>query len=212
MANYVSNKVICTKKFFDKYFIDPYSLGKKSYEYCKEHKYISFNNLFGVKNVNEYYDKYGEYIYYGCFYNVKEISDELVEINFKTKHYYPISAIKKAIELEHDIIWYCVEENLIYISKFLWDKNGVVEKVLNIENEEFNDWYDNCNIKYDSSADDIVWYYKPKNNKWIVWECDDLIKKYKNKYPYNEYYEWVKKLNKNMVNNIPNSDSKIGLC
>lgn len=58
MANYVSNKVICSKKFFDKYFVDPYSLGTESYEYCKEHKYISFNKLFEVKNVNEYYDWY----------------------------------------------------------------------------------------------------------------------------------------------------------
>ncbi len=65
MANYVSNKVICTKTFFNKYFLDPYSLGKEDYDYCKKEKYISFNKLFGVKDVSEYYEKYGEYVDYG---------------------------------------------------------------------------------------------------------------------------------------------------
>ena len=133
MANYVSNKVICSKSFFDKYFLDPYSLGEESYEYCKENKYISFNKLFNVKDVNEYHEKYGDYIYYGSFYKIKKISDELVEIKFKTKHYYPISAIKKAIEIGHNIVWYCVEENNIYISKFSWRQNGIVEETLIFE-------------------------------------------------------------------------------
>lgn len=192
MANYVSNRVICTKKFFDNYFIDPYSLGEESYEYCKKHKYISFNKLFDVKNLDEYYEKYGEYIYYGFFYEMKEISNELVEVKFKTRHNYPILAIKKAIELEHDIIWYCVEENVIYISKFLWENNCVKEKVLNIENDNFYDWCDNFDIKPSSTADDTIWYYEPKNREWIAWECDDLIERYKDNYPHREYYEWIK--------------------
>lgn len=192
MANYVSNKVICSKNFFDKYFLDPYSLGEESYEYCKENKYISFNKLFNVKDVNEYYEKYGEYVYYSCFYEIREISDELVEVKFKTKHYYPISAIKKAIEIDHNLVWYCVEENIIFISKFSWHLNCIIEETLNLEDAEFYDWYDNCDIKNISSADDTVWYYEPKNNKWIVWECDDLITKYKDNYPHNEYYEWIK--------------------
>lgn len=192
MANYVSNKVICSKSFFDKYFLDPYSLGEESYEYCKENKYISFNKLFNVKDVNEYHEKYGEYIYYGSFYKIKKISDELVEIKFKTKHYYPISAIKKAIEIGHNIVWYCVEENNIYISKFSWRQNGIIEETLNIENNEFYDWYDKCDIKLDSTVDNTVWYYEPKNNKWIDWKCDDLIARYKDNYPSNEYYDWIK--------------------
>lgn len=193
MANYVSNKVLCSKSFFDKYFLDPYSLGEENHDYCKEHKYISFNKLFNVKNVNEYYEKYGEYIYYGYFYEVKEISDELVEVKFKTEHYYPISAIKKAIEIDHKITWYSVEENIIYISKFSWNKNGIIEEILNIESDEFYDWYDNSNIKLDSLADDTVWYYEPKNYDWVVWNCDDLISKYKTSYPHEEYYDWINK-------------------
>lgn len=192
MANYVSNKVLCSKSFFDKYFLDPYSLGEESYEYCNENKYISFNKLFDVKDINEYYEKYGEYIYYGCFYEIKEIDDELVEVKFKTKHYYPIFAIIKAIEIDHNIVWYCVEENIIYISKFFWNQNGIMEETLNIENDEFYEWYDNCDKKMDFLADDTLWYYEPKDSKWTVWECDDLITKYKANCPYSEYYEWKK--------------------
>lgn len=192
MANYVSNKVLCSKSFFYKYFLDSYSLGEESYEYCHKNKYISFNKLFGVKDVNEYYDKYGEYIYYGFFYEFKEISNELVELKFKTKHYYPISAIVKAIEIDHNVVWNCVEENIIYISKFSWKQNGIIEETLNIENDEFYDWYNNCNIKETSLVDNTVWYYESKNNEWIIWKCNDLIARYKDNYPSNEYYEWIK--------------------
>lgn len=200
MANYVSNRVICTKAFFDQYFLDPYSLGKDSYEYCKNHKYISFNKLFGVKDVGEYYDKYGEYVYYGHSYITKEINEDYIEVKFHTKHYYPICAIKKAIEINHDIKWYAFEENIIYISKFEWDKNKVVEKTLNIETGDFDKWYNknifNGNI-YDEidDSDDAIWYYDYDNKEeWIIWECNDLIKRYKTDYPVREYYEWYKEI------------------
>lgn len=192
MANYVSNKVLCSKSFFDKYFLDSYSLGEESYEYCHKNKYISFNKLFGVKDVNEYYEKYGEYIYYGFIYEIKEISDEFVEVKFKTKRYYPIKAIIKAIEIDHNVVWNCVEENVIYISRFSWKQNGIIEETLNIENDEFYDWYNNCNIKDASLVDNTIWYYESKNNEWIIWKCNDLIARYKDNYPSNEYYEWIK--------------------
>ena len=43
MANYVANRIVCTKIFFEDYLLDPYSLGQKDFQYCKDHKYISFN-------------------------------------------------------------------------------------------------------------------------------------------------------------------------
>lgn len=201
MSNYVSNKVICKKSFFDKYFLDPYSLGEDSYEYCKEHKYISFNKLFGVKSVNEYMEKYGQYPDYGYFYCVKEIDKDYIELKFKTRWDYPICAIKKAIEVDHSIVWYAMEENIIYISKFVWENDKVVEKTLNIENDDFSDWYDknifNGNTYDDiDDADDAIWYYDYDNkNEWIVWPYDDLIKRYKNDYPAKQYYEWYEKNN-----------------
>ena len=196
MSNYVSNKVICTKPFFDKYFLDPYSLGEKSYDYCKEHKYISFNKLFGLKDISDYMENYGRTIDYGYWYCIKEIDKEHIELMFQTRWDYPIYAIKKAIELDHSIIWYAVEENIIYISKFMWDNNKVIEKVLDLGTNDFGDWYDkniyNGNT-YDEidDADDAIWYYDYNKRKdWIVWECDDLIKRYIDDYPARDYYDW----------------------
>ena len=201
MSNYVSNKVICKKSFFDKYLLDSYSLGEDSYEYCKEHKYISFNKLFGVKSVSKYREKYGQYPVYGYFYCIEKIDKDYIELKFQTRWYYPICAIKKAIEIDHSIIWYALEENIIYISKFIWENDKVVEKTLNIENDDFYDWYDK-NIFYGNTYDDVddsddaVWYYDYDNkNEWIVWPCDDLIKRYKDDYPAKQYYEWYKKKN-----------------
>lgn len=83
---------------------------------------------------------------------------------FRTRWFYPINAIKKAIELDHSIIWYAVEENIIYISKFVWENNNVIEKTLNMETKYFIEWFDKNiyeeNIYDDiDAADDSVWYY-----------------------------------------------------
>ena len=199
MANYVSNKVICTKAFFDKYFLDPYSLGEEDYDYCKKEKYISFNKLFDVKSIYEYYDNYGANIYYGFWYCTKEIDNEHIELMFKTKWRYPMCAILKAINLDHSIIWYALEDNAIYISKFIWDNDKVIEKTLNIENDDFYNWYDKNVLSgntYDNihMSDDSVWYYDYESRKdWMTLECDDLIKRYKNCYPASDYYMWFDK-------------------
>lgn len=203
MSNYVSNKVICKKSFFEKYFLDPYALGKDNYAYCNEHKYISFNKLYEVKDVNEYREKYGQYVDYSSFYEVKDIENGYVKITFRTRCLYPICAIKKAIEIDHSIIWYALEENVIYISKFIWEKDKVIEKTLNIENDDFVEWYDkhiyNGNT-YDNidDSDDAIWYYDYENrNDWITWPSDDLIKRYKDDYPSSDYYNWYNKIKNN---------------
>ncbi len=117
---------------------------------------------------------------------------------FQTRWRYPICAIIKAIELDHSIIWYVVETNLVYMSKFEWEDNKVIEKTLNIEDDDFDAWYDK-NIYNESSfnihkADDSVWYYDYESRKdWMTWECDDLIKRYKNCYPASDYRKWFDK-------------------
>ena len=119
MSNYVANKIICKKKFYEKFFLDLNAFGDVELDdYIKTTPYITFNKLYNVKSINEYRDKYGTYIYYGFGHSVKELNNDLVEIKFQTSKYYPICAIKKAIELDNSIVWYAVEENLIYISKF----------------------------------------------------------------------------------------------
>lgn len=200
MANYVANRIVCTKIFFEDYLLDPYSLGQKDFQYCKDHKYISFNKLFGdVRDIDEYREKYGRSIYYGDFYTINDLSDGKVEIKFKTRWKYPISAILKAIEIDHSIVWYASEESIIYISKFLYANGQVIEKTLYIEDEDFGNWYD---IVVDNTgfydkldlADDVVWHYNYEARKdWNTWESDNLIQRYKDKYPAHEYYDWLRK-------------------
>lgn len=107
MANYLSNMVICNKSFYEKYFFDSNPFGDKIVDkYIKKYPYITFNKLYNVNSLNEYENMYGTYIYYGLGYTIKYIEKNLVEIKFKTQWNYPIYAIKKAIELNHDIVWY----------------------------------------------------------------------------------------------------------
>ena len=110
MSNYVANKIICKKKFYEKFFLDLNAFGDVELDdYIKTTPYITFNKLYNVKSINEYRDKYGTYIYYGFGHSVKELNNDLVEIKFQTSKYYPICAIKKAIELDNSIVWYAVE-------------------------------------------------------------------------------------------------------
>lgn len=193
MSNFVSNKIICSKEFLENYFIDFYPFGKNEHKLKKP--YITFNKLFGVQSLNEYNKKYGQCVYYGYSFNYKDIGDNLVEIKFQTRCLYPICAIKKAIELDHNIIWYALEENIIYISKFEWAKEKVIEKTLYIETDNFNNWYD-LNVlngnNYDDleSYDDDVWYFNDySEDEWKIWETDDLIKRYNKHYPAKEFYD-----------------------
>ena len=81
MANYVSNMVVCSKAFYEKYFFDTNPFGDENVsEYIKKHPYITFNKLYGVNSLNEYEDKYGVYIYYGYGHTIKDIGNNLVEI------------------------------------------------------------------------------------------------------------------------------------
>ena len=167
---------------------------EKSNEYVKEKSYITFNKLYKVKSLNEYMEKYGEYIYYGYGYNVKQLDNDLVEIKFQTKWSYPICAIVKAIELNHSIIWYAIEENIIYYSKFSWKDNKVIEETLYIENDKcFEAWYGQNIFNNLKCYDDSLWYYNYENNpNWKRWDTDDLVKRYKDIYPPNNYQERFK--------------------
>ena len=129
MSNYVWHRVICRKEILDLYFIDTDPLGDGT---PVEQPYISFNKLFGVKSLNEYSEKYGVHISYGygCSWAIQP--DGSCDIKFCTRWQYPIRAIIRALELSHDIVWFAVEENHIYASKFYWN-NGVKEDVMFIE-------------------------------------------------------------------------------
>ena len=117
MANYVHNKIICTKEVLNKYFIDYYPFNDED----KLNKpYITFNNIFNVKSINEYSPN----IYYGYGFTYDKIEDDKYEIKFFTRWLYPIEAILKVISLcKNDITWYACEGNMNIVSKFYYKNN-----------------------------------------------------------------------------------------
>lgn len=199
MANYVVNKIVCTEEILNEYLIDYYPIDQNK---KLEEPYISFNKLLGVKSLNEYAQKYGEYIYYGWSFSYEKNEEGLIEINFLTKRLYPIYAIVKSIEMFKDkLIWYACEENKIYLSKFFWDGENVQENTLYLENTEYDNWIgDNQDyigkIEY---PDDEIWHYDYKNRKdWKIWRSDNLIKRYFDHYPAKEYYNEMQSENELM--------------
>ena len=190
MANYVVNKIVCTEEILNEYFIDYYPMDENE---KLEEPYISFNKLFGVKSLNEYDEKYGEYIYYGWDFSYEKNKEGLIEIKFLTRWLYPICAIVKAVEMfKGELTWYSCEQNKIYLSKFFWDGNKVEENTLDLENTEYYEWIHNNEdyIEKIEYPDDEIWHYDYKNKTdWKIWESDDLVKRYFDQYPANEYYK-----------------------
>ena len=153
--------------------------------------YITLNKLFNTKIDKNYSKFYGEYIYYGDGFEYNELEDGNVEILFNTQWNYPIKAIEKALELcKNDIIWYAVEENLIYISKFYWD-NKTVEETLYLEDRIDFEKFNEENASPDTNF--WIWNYKPESKKgWKIWECSDLNKRYFEDYAAQLYYKEMK--------------------
>ena len=183
IANYVHNKIICTKEVLNKYFIDYYPFNDED----KLNKpYITFNNIFNVKSINEYSPN----IYYGYGFTYDKIEDDKYEIKFFTRWLYPIEAILKVISLcKNDITWYACEGNMNIVSKFYYKNKKVYEDVLDLSNTDFEDWYKNNiesgKIKYEY-PNSSIWIYKPEEKKgWKKLDIKDLKKKYINKYPEN---------------------------
>ena len=183
MANYVHNKIICTKEVLNKYFIDYYPFNNED----KLNKpYITFNNIFNVKSINEYSPN----IYYGYGFTYDKIEDDKYEIKFFTRWLYPIEAILKVISLcKNDITWYACEGNMNIVSKFYYKNKKVYEDVLDLSNTDYEDWYKNNiesgKIKYEY-PNSSIWIYKPEEKKgWKKLDIKDLKKKYINKYPEN---------------------------
>lgn len=177
-ANYVYHKVICTGDCLNRYFMDPDPCNDGvSYD----PPYISFNKLLSVSSVKEAHERYGSYVYYGFGAAWCERENGLWEIKFATRWKYPIHAIVRAIELNHDLIWYAVEENHVYISRFYWS-DGVKEDVLYIE-YEYDQWSQkNPDFVFSlADYDDTAWYFLPTATcVWRNWESTDGFARYMN--------------------------------
>ncbi|TWS95355.1 hypothetical protein [Streptococcus sp. sy018] len=166
MANYVYQQVICSKEFLEKYLLDYYPIGDQR----RDPPYISFNKIVGVRDIGEYREKYGEYIYYGYGFTYRERADGRYTVKFATKRDYPIPAIEKSIQLDHQVKWYAVEESCIYVSRFEW-RNGIQERVVLLD-ESFDDWYgvEETNELGDTleDCDHLIWYYLAE--KSVTWQ------------------------------------------
>ena len=176
MSNYVWHRVICRKDMVERYFIDtdPFGDGRPL-----ERPYLSFNRLFGVKDLGEYSEKYGVHISYGYSFSWEELPDGLCEVKFVTRWEYPIRAIVRLLELSHDSVWFAVEENHIYISKFYWS-NGVKEDVMYIA-EEYDEWLGEHEDLFESlvDPDEEVWHFLPTaTGTWLNWESADGFSRY----------------------------------
>ena len=198
MANYVYNMIICPIEAFYRYFFDndPFGDGKQTI-------FISFNKIFDVQSVGEYIDKIGTPISYGNGVSFTWQSENRCVLKFQTRNYYPIEAIIKAIELSHDIEWFAVEENQIYVSKFYWGSDHVKEYVLHIE-KEYDTWITNYAdfddaLFEENEADCGVWYFlrycksEGCKNEWHEWQSEDGFSRYRNcraavfvKYPFSD--------------------------
>lgn len=176
MANYVYSKVVCSKSTLDTYFIDPTPLGEP-----QDEPYISFNKLFGVPSLNDYGKKIGIYIYYGFGFSWTRQDSGLYEIKFATRWQYPIQAIVKAVELDHDLKWFVVEECCAYVSKFYWS-GGVKEDIMRIDADMYYAWNDDHMDLEDSldDCDNLIWYYPQlTKGQWKTWESEDGFERYR---------------------------------
>lgn len=194
MANYVANKIVCSQAFYDNYLFDANPFGEETPdEYVRTHPYITFNRLYGVNSIGEYSEQYGTYVAYSHGYTVEDYTEDEVIVKFMTRWHYPIHAIVKAIEIDHTVEWFCVEENSIYLSKFYWKNGKTVEATLYIEDEYYDRWEKLTEEQLDMyrDCDDLVWYMDwGASHNWMVWETDDLIERYCNQMPWDDYWKW----------------------
>lgn len=175
MANYVYNRVICSQDTFCRYFWDERPFGE-----IQDKPYITFNQLVGVESLSEYHENHGSHIYYGYSFIHRRIEDSKIELLFATRWYHPIEAIKKAVELDHDLIWYTAEENVVHVSKFYWDSK--VREGIYVPGKTWDDWYEK-NVMYSDDIkedpDDEVWdFLADVKPNWVEWPSTDSFQRY----------------------------------
>jgi hypothetical protein len=148
--------------------------------------YISFNKLFGCKNLNEYNEYYGVHISYDMGFGWEELPDGFLEVKFCTRWQYPIQAIVQALKLcKSELVWYACEENHCYISRFQWTDFGVQEYILPLD-DDYWDWdsenknqAQNCIEEKDYN--DSVWdFILLSQKRWRVWSGSDDFSRYRN--------------------------------
>ena len=205
MANYTYNKIVCSEVFFNNYLMDDDPFGDKAVNDSRAgwvtSSLITFNKLFDSESIDDYLDKTQcTSIDYSAEIKICSLENGMVEVYFETRWYYPIKAIIKSLNIEKEkLVWYVVEENEIYVSKFYWSAGKVNEDTLYIENvDEYVEWY----IPYWAEIDEFsdpsctdywIFDYRPETRTgWINWPSSDIISRYLKYYPCGEYYEQIR--------------------
>lgn len=184
MSNYVYNRIICTKDFFENYFLDFNPFGK---DYVQDSPYITFHKLFEVASYYDYDSKYSAYVYNGYGFHWEELHNKQMEVKFCTRWEYPIEVIIKELELgKGQVEWFACEENHVYVSHFQWTAEGVKEQVL-VLNDNYWNWTDKNETYLEKiisgrDCDDGVWYYLPScNHAWKIWPSNNIYLRYAGK-------------------------------
>lgn len=186
MANYVYNRVVCTKAFFEEFFLDYKPFDEKN---IPDSPYITFHKLFGLPSFYDYDLNYSTSIYNGFGFHWCDLFDGKVEIKFCTRWEYPIEVIIKALELgQNQIEWFACEENHVYISKFQWSTAGVEEFVYLLD----DDYWDRVDknegflgkLIGNIACDDEVWYLPLHNDAWKKRPDQDINSRYRGKDAY----------------------------
>ena len=192
MSNYVYSKVILPKEVYEKYFrVRKTNQPTDNYSEYNLHQLIPHD--IEKRACQDYY------IYYNEFHPLID-KGSIVELYFDNRWEYPIRSIVNLFKKcpREDIVWYCFEENDIYISCFALSPatHKLSEKLYFLEDDkEFDkllrDYLDN-DQKYESKPDftEIEWYYKPEEKPgWQLSETKNLYDFYVDKAAFKEVEE-----------------------
>lgn len=181
MANYVSNRIVCSIEIFEKYFLDLNPFGTET---CLDSPYITFRKLFDCETYYDYDSLYIASVYNGFGFHWERIAEDKMEIKFCTRWQYPIEVIIRAFELcREELVWYACEENHAYVSRFCWRNNKIEEHVLPLGTAYYEwDAENEKNIEEimsERDCDDPVWYFLPTTfMKWKNWPGENNFSRY----------------------------------
>ncbi len=182
MSNFVWHRLICHRNVTEELFSDSaFCIRCGSCELPG----ISFRRVYDLFHVDPETDLISgrdSYIANDQGISVHFVSEELCELMFLTRNFYPVFVIFKTLEMFHDTIWYAVEENCVYVSKFIWETDQLVEYAVYIE-KEYGKWLES-NFDYALSVqnpDSDVWHFMENGRmKWKPWDNRDPVETYSN--------------------------------
>ena len=184
MSNFVWHRVICRRNVIDAFFLDS-SSSCSSDGGSDDLPVISFKRVYDYYHVDPETDLNSgrdSYVATDQGISVHSVSEEMCELMFISRNFYPIFVIFKTLEMFHDTVWYAVEENAVYVSKFIWENDQFMEYVFHIE-EKYGKWLER-NFDYAMSIqnpDSDIWHFmKNSHINWNLWNNRDPVEQYSN--------------------------------